>query len=201
MTHHDAKSFKKAAVLTGLTVLVGGAEISSADAATILQHQTFTEFKENSLSPLNLAFNQFNPGLGTLTQAQWSVDSTIFGTFIPTAPNSVTDTASISVPGASSTSTFVTTASGHPFPFGLTAQNAALPPYIGGGSIFATFTLTASCEAACTGEGWTGSVDLTYTYTPTVPLPAALPLFASGVAGLGFLGWLKRKVRKVTKQA
>ena len=29
--------------------------------------------------------------------------------------------------------------------------------------------------------------------TPAVPLPAALPLFATGLAGLGLLGWRRKK--------
>src|SRR5262245_47897411 len=112
MTHHDVKPFKKIAVLTGLTVLVGGAEISSAEAATILQHQTFTSLKENSPA-LTLTYNQFNPSVGTLTQAEWVLNSTVFGTFFPTIP--ITDTATFSAtPGNSSTSSFTTTASGVP---------------------------------------------------------------------------------------
>ena len=31
------------------------------------------------------------------------------------------------------------------------------------------------------------------TLTPTVPLPGALPLFASGLAGLGLLGWRRKR--------
>jgi hypothetical protein len=35
--------------------------------------------------------------------------------------------------------------------------------------------------------------------TPTTPLPAALPLFATGLGGLGLLGWRrKRKARDLT---
>ena len=40
---HDPNSFKKVAVLTGLTVLIGGAEISNAHANTISDPtQTFS---------------------------------------------------------------------------------------------------------------------------------------------------------------
>jgi hypothetical protein len=202
MSHHDAKSFKKVAVLTGLTVLVGGAEISSTDAATILQHQTFNSLQENSPA-LTLTYNQFDPLLGTLTAAQWDLNSTIFGTFIPTTV--ITDTASFSTtPGNSTSTSGATTSGGIPFIATFTNFNANLPPFIGLGSVFAVLQLTSSCEVNCGGEGWSGSVDLTYTYDPTpsnTPLPAALPLFASGAAGFGFIGWLKRKVRKTKKRA
>ena len=200
MTHHDVKAFKKVAVLTGLTVLVGGAEISSADAATLNQHLTFNSLTENS-GPHTLNFNQFDPSLGTLTNAGWNVDSTVFGTFIPTT--TTTDTASFSAPNISHSETFATTSSGHTFLFSGSVSGVNLVPYIGLSTLSAILQLTSSCEATCSGEGWSGSVDLTYTYDPrasTTPLPAALPLFASGAAGLGFIGWLKRKVRKVKKQ-
>jgi hypothetical protein len=39
-----------------------------------------------------------------------------------------------------------------------------------------------------TGEG-VGPNSFTLTLAPTTPLPAALPLFASGLGGLGLLGW------------
>ena len=202
MSHHDPKSFKKVAVLTGLTVLVGGAEVSSADAATIFQHQTFTSVQENKPA-LSLAFNQFNPSLGTLISAQLDLDSTIFGTFFPTTV--ITDTAKLTEPGGGSdTFTFPTTLSGTPFTQTSTSISPALGPFIGLGSAFAILQLTSNCEISCSGEGWSGSVNLTYTYDPassTTPLPAALPLFASGAAGLGFVSWLKRKVRKAKKQA
>lgn len=44
---------------------------------------------------------------------------------------------------------------------------------------------------------------VTYTYTPTstTPLPAALPLFATGLGGLGLLAWRSRRKQKATKQS
>jgi hypothetical protein len=41
--------------------------------------------------------------------------------------------------------------------------------------------------------------DATLTDEPATPLPAALPLFATGLGGLGLLGWRrKRKAQAVT---
>ena len=57
--------------------------------------------------------------------------------------------------------------------------------------IFATFQSTSGLS--------TDSLYTTITVTdPTTPLPAALPLFATGLAGLGLLGWRrKRKAQAV----
>jgi hypothetical protein len=57
---------------------------------------------------------------------------------------------------------------------------------------------TASVSGAVV---WTGNetgqgLTLVYDYTPTTPLPATLPLLATGIGGLGLLGWRrKRKAR------
>ncbi|MSP50890.1 MAG: hypothetical protein EXQ91_00625 [Alphaproteobacteria bacterium] len=41
-----------------------------------------------------------------------------------------------------------------------------------------------------------GDVSVTYaSQVATVPLPAALPLLASGLAGPGFMGWRRRKTQ------
>src|SRR5262245_21668068 len=74
MTRHDTTSFKKVAVLTGLTVLVGGAEISSA--ATLVQDQNFGPLHGPS-SNTTLNFNKFNLA-GTLTQVDLVLTSQIF---------------------------------------------------------------------------------------------------------------------------
>src|SRR5215813_12460600 len=76
MAQHDTRSFKKVAVLTGLTVLVGGAEISGADAATIFQSQLFPAFQPGQ-SPSNLEFNFFNPAAGNLTDVKIDLVSTV----------------------------------------------------------------------------------------------------------------------------
>ena len=56
--------------------------------------------------------------------------------------------------------------------------------------VLGTYTLTG------TGNESTENVD-TLTISAT-PLPAALPLFASGAAGLGLLGWKRRRKKATT---
>ena len=45
-------------------------------------------------------------------------------------------------------------------------------------------------QTGCT--GLTGPVDVSVS-PPPVPLPGALPLFATGLGGLGLLGWRRKK--------
>ena len=53
--------------------------------------------------------------------------------------------------------------------------------------------LVQSCEV-CTFSRDTATLDI----SPTTPIPAALPLFATGLGGLGLLGWRrKRKAQAV----
>ena len=70
-----------------------------------------------------------------------------------------------------------------------------------GGTIEATATLTADCDLTsglCRSIGpiTEGSADLTAAAVGTTPLPAALPLFASGFGALGLFGWLESGGRK-----
>ena len=44
-----------------------------------------------------------------------------------------------------------------------------------------------------TGGGPSGTYFAEFEFTGTTPLPAALPLFASGLGGLGLIGWWRRK--------
>jgi len=186
----DTSLSTKVAVLTGLTVLVGGAEISGADAATIFQTQSFLELLPNQ-TPAQLAYNLFNPSQGTLTDVHIVLAS---GVFAPI--NSFNTTASITLP-----STTIN------YPGSGTTFNADLHEPIGSyqgiGQFSATQNFAFNCEGPCTSaEGWSGHLDITYTYDPTAaqtPLPAALPLLATGVAGLGVIGAVRRK-RKAKKQ-
>src|SRR6516165_10464145 len=84
----DPGAYKKAAVLTGATILAGGVEISGAVAATCtiipppvgatctpVQTQNFrVPTPTNSLSQ-TLTFNQFDSTLGTLTSVDFGLNS------------------------------------------------------------------------------------------------------------------------------
>ena len=192
---HDPNTFKKAAVLTGLTVLIGGAEISNAGAATISDPtQTFNlsipfQFTPGSTST-DLMFAGFNASLGTLTQVEVVQNSTISSD--ARTLNASTTLAAHSV--GSFTTTPVTNAAFNEDVFFTTSLSS-----------FETSSITAHL-ALSTSDGfatWAGSgnpagLTVTFTYTPTsaVPLPATLPLFAGGLAGLGFTTWRRR--RKLT---
>ena len=71
-----------------------------------------------------------------------------------------------------------------------------LAAFTGVGTFGALVTYNAICGVdrfpAC-GTGASGNFDITYTAAET-PLPAALPLFATGLGALGLLGW--RRMRK-----
>ena len=61
---HDTGSLKKVALLTGLMMLFGGAEISSA--ATIVQSKNFGPVSGPS-DTTTLTYDLFNPSDGTLS--------------------------------------------------------------------------------------------------------------------------------------
>jgi hypothetical protein len=58
-----------------------------------------------------------------------------------------------------------------------------------------------SPEDTLSSDGFTGSITYNYTVSPNftvspIPLPAALPLFATGLGIVGFLGWCRRKKQR-----
>jgi hypothetical protein len=205
---HDPSTFKKAAVLTGLTVLIGGAEISNANAATISDPTQTFDISIGSAgggSPSsttdNLMFVGFNASLGTLTQVEVQLNSTIssdVGTH--TSPASLD--ASVTLAGQPIGSPFTTTT---PVTSGAAYNEDVL--FTTSLSSFEASSITAAL-ALSTSDGfatWVGSgnpagLTVTYTYTPTsaTPLPATLPLFAGGLAALGFTTWRSR--RKLTSK-
>jgi len=201
----DAGSFRKVAVLTGITALIGGAEISQSKATTLTpsQSQTFTSFTQTGNGTTDSSvgpYNDFSSALGTLTGVQFQLSSNIgeLSTFTPSLTATVTvDGITISTP-ASTTGAY---------DFSVTNVNSTLLAYVTGGSTFnATLALTVSdCEGTCavTWDPPAASLVVDYAYTPvsTTPVPAALPLFTTGLAGLGFTTWRSRRKQKAAKQS
>ncbi len=204
---HDPHSFKKVAALTGLTVLIGGAEISNADAATFSDPtQTFSytigmQFQSggSTLSPDGtLSFAGFNAGLGTLTQVEVQLNSnfnfdsrsvdasvTLAGEFIGSSnPTNGSAPSTVNVPF--NEDVFFTTSLS---PFITSSISADLAFGVSDG--FGTWS----------GSGSPAGITVTYTYTPvsSTPLPATLPLFAGGLAGLGFTTWRGRRKQTAKK--
>ena len=74
-------------------------------------------------------------------------------------------------------------------------------PLAGSGAPTVTGALAESGTWQAVGDEWfsgTGAIDKVYVYSnvrevPPVPLPAALPLFATGLGMMGLLGWRKRR--------
>jgi hypothetical protein len=193
VTKHDPGSFKKAAVLTGLTVMMGGAEVSTADAATTVPQVLPFNISNTFHPPVNLDFNQFNDAGGTLTLTGVNVG---LNSNIDIGNTNGSFTATVSVNSAQLFST------GSPGPFNGSTTLGANPFFVGLGTFPVVLALNPNCEGTCSGEGWLGQVSVSFNYDPAqsaVPLPAALPLFASGAAGLGVLGWRNRRKQKTKK--
>lgn len=208
---HDESSLKTVAVLTGLTMLVGGAEISEAGAATLSQSNDFdiqTQGTGSQSNSATLSFNQFNASLGTLTDVQFSLTSNI-STEVEAENFTPTISAQVSVDSVQIGPTG--TASGS-FNFGPT-EGVLSPPALSFYEGSSTFGVLLTLDVQSAAEVYVGAtwdppppegVTVTYTYTPATsatPLPAALPLFTTGLAGLGFATWRSRRKQKTTKQA
>jgi hypothetical protein len=196
----DAMSNMKAAALIGLSLAVAG--VSAANAATTSVTQMFSL----SVAPFAdrtepLPFAQFNPSLGTLTDAIFSLTSAVSAA----APGSVIPLAQLGEIASGDSANLatgglrfdLTNISGIEFPVttadftGSGTIKALLTIFNDRGSVLATWTANQP------GQGLT----LTYDYTPATsatPLPAALPLFATGLAGLGLLGWRRKRKARVS---
>jgi len=211
---HDQGSLRKVAVLTGLTMVVGGAEISEVDAATLSQTilmpsvQVSTTSSGSNSATLN--FNQFNPSLGTLTDVEFGLISDISNT-VSESTFSDPFSATVNVDGVQIGPAGTTAGS---FDFG-PVEGVLSPPalsYYEGSSTFAVGLELSITSCSSEGEPFCqvtwdtpqeDSVTVTYTYTPSAtPVPAALPLLGSALAGLGFLTtWRNRRKQKTKKEA
>jgi hypothetical protein len=213
---NEASSLKKAAVLTGLTMVMGGAEISEVNAATLTVGGVPINPSVQAAGPGasntgTITFNQFNNVSGalagaTLSDVQFTLISNISSTNSAATSSVSADVTVDGVPGVQ----IGTAATGlGPYNFTL-AEGVLNPPAVGfyeGSSTFAvTLHLQANSEGGTT-VTWdppSSFMTVTYTYTvptPAVPLPAALPLFATGLAGLGFTTWLGRRKPKTMAES
>jgi hypothetical protein len=184
---------KKAAVLTGLTALMG-AEVSSVEAASYtVDISPLAAIGGSVAVSATINANQFN-GPGTLTGVTFDLTSTItpnglVGGFGGTPPTSV------KVNGH----TLGSTTSFPGFNFDVTDNlvfaNAA---FYSGSS---TFPIALQLgEYGCEEQNmcafsWTGTLEVTFDTTAT-PLPASLPLLATGLGGLGLAAWRSRRKQK-----
>lgn len=207
---NDTGSLKRFAFLIGLVIAVGG--ISKVDAATLTQTADMPTIQtDGELTQSNSAtvgFNQFNTGLGTLTDVQLSLTSGLVVDISAQGFNpSVSAMVQIDNVQIGPTGTALASLGGGDFSFGPT-EAALSPPalsfYEGSGTFNISLLLnvvSSDVDAFVTWDSFEGEgLTLTYTYGPAVsatPLPATLPLFASG---LGFVGYLTKR-RKSAKQA
>ena len=194
---NEARSLTKATLLIALTMLVGGAEIARASTVTSVGPVTFGPFGFGSLNG-TANIDQFNPLQGTLTEVEIDLTSQLVD--VPTAGVG----AEVKSPSGDLTgSTFLATidAAGDPVSYdSTTTYSSSLGPYQGTGQFPLNFEYFTDCtlvSESC-GRGWSGSVTVKYTFDATTPLPAALPLFATGLGALGLFGWRrKRKAQAV----
>jgi len=214
---NDAGLFEKVAVLIALVMVVSGAEISEVDAATLTQTADMpviqTAGASSQSNSATVDFNQFNTALGTLTDVQFTLNSDIDVEISAQGFNpSISATVQIDSVQIGPTGT-ATVGGGGAFSFGPTEAALSPPalPFYEGSSTFGVFLLlnvnsSEGVEAFVTWEFFVNedALTLTYTYTPAIsgtPLPAALPLFATGIAGLGFTTWRSRRRGKAARQS
>jgi hypothetical protein len=222
---HEPSSPKKVAVLTGLTMLAGGVEVSRAIADTTTPETHGFNLTSSGSGPPAvtdiLTFQKFNQS-GTLTGVTFTLDSQFIDPLASTGGSLVSSYAiSIQVDNQPAiTSQSFGAALPHTFditnPPGLSGLVGALDQnfYTGSGTFLVTLgiicgTAANGCEGGVkwVGDNSTGAnetgLTLTYTFNPTpiqTPLPAALPLFATGLGGLGLAAWRSRRKQKLATE-
>ncbi len=190
-------------MLAGVTVIAAGAP--QADAATqVITASGFSLTVGSAFgSPVvpvagdTLVFAGFAGG-GTLTGVTLTFNSLVSPTFGGGEPSVHTASAELGFEagGASVIQNVYLEPTGFNISSDLMAPgNAFGAPYAassfssGDVVITAAFTSNVVGDTPCCKFDWeAGEATLTYTYTPDVPLPAALPLMMAGLAGLAALG-------------
>jgi hypothetical protein len=191
-SREDAMSNLKAAALLGLSfTLTGVFDANAATTQPVLDGFSITATNSGAFTQTVLSFPKFNGSLGTLTSVDFSLlDSSIVT--VPPGP-AFASVAIVDGPTIASTTTPA-------FDFadlsglmgGLTTAD-----YTGSGIVLVALSLlNLGAQIPLQPPPmvlWNGFLGLTYDYTPAAtPLPAALPLFATGLGALGLLG-LRRK--------
>lgn len=174
-------------VLMAFVIFVAVTSPSRVHAATIVQDQKFGSLLAAiGFNTETHKYLLFDPSLGTLTNVELVMTSQIvepIGSFV----TATAEAFPVILDG-------FTVAPTTNFDFSATKLAA---PFIGIGIFPATFDYFASCPGGCGGTGWFGNLQLIYTYDPpgdaVTPLPAALPLFATGLGALGLLGWRRKR--------
>jgi hypothetical protein len=201
---------KKTAVLTGLTMLVGGAETSPAIADMTMpqdvQFQLFTVNGSTATVTDALSFSQFTGPVTSLTGVTFSLDSVLSGN------RGDNFSASIQVNGETISSLSGVLPRLEALGYNNTSINGLVGAadqafYTGSGDIMATLSLT--CNPCTNLIGWFGDnaielgvftgLTLTYDFTPTTAVPG--PVVGGGLPGLiaaiaGLLGWRSRRKQK-----
>lgn len=142
-------------------------------------------------------FLGFNSALGTLTGVHYTLDSLLTG---GAGGGSFLFFSSATVKmGAAQVATQSSLGA---FDFTGVPAPDSLSNYFGPFGV--TLSLDATCEGSCnvTWRGIDGEAGLTIAYDySTTPIPAALPLFASGIGGLGAVALRNRRRQNAKKPA